>query len=98
MRRPEALKQYLETDLFKLYQLIWRRFVASQMTPTEYEPTTVDFDLGRFLFRATGSRVLFDGYQRPLPRRPRAGRGQDAGELAPIPPLAAGRYGSRCGR
>src|SRR5882672_5775363 len=63
-RRPEELKQYLESDLFKLYQLVWRRFVASQMTPAVYEATKVDFDLegGRFVFRATGSRVVFDGY------------------------------------
>ncbi|PYO63296.1 MAG: type I DNA topoisomerase, partial [Gemmatimonadetes bacterium] len=61
-RRPEDLKDALEADLFKLYQLIWRRFVASQMNPAVYETTTVDFDLGRYLFRATGSRVVFDGY------------------------------------
>jgi DNA topoisomerase-1 len=62
-RRPEAIKRYLESDQFKVYQLIWRRFVASQMTPELYELTTVDFDLGRYLFRATGSVVLFDGYR-----------------------------------
>ena len=58
--RPEDLKKYLERDLFKLYQLIWRRFLASQMTPAVYEATKVDFDLagGKFLFRATGSRVV----------------------------------------
>src|SRR5438105_11363382 len=62
--RPDDIKKYLERDLFKLYQLIWRRFVASQMNPAVYEATKVDFELadGRFLFRATGSRVLFDGY------------------------------------
>ncbi|MGH9259408.1 MAG: type I DNA topoisomerase, partial [Acidimicrobiales bacterium] len=54
-RRPEDLKPHLEADLFKLYQLIWRRFVASQMTPELYEITTVDFDLGRYVFRAAGS-------------------------------------------
>ena len=46
--RPEDLKKYLERDLFKLYQLIWRRFVASQMNPAVFEATKVDFDLANF--------------------------------------------------
>ena len=88
--RPEALKQYLETDLFKVYQLIWRRFVASQMAAAEFERTTVDFDLGRFLFRATGSRMLFDGFQVVYHESREPEEGTDAGELAPIPQLAQG--------
>jgi DNA topoisomerase-1 len=89
-RRPEALKPYLESDQFKLYQLIWRRFVASQMAPSEYETTSVDFDLGRFLFRSTGSRVLFDGYRVLYHEGREKEEGQDPEELAPIPPLAEG--------
>ncbi len=61
-RRPEDVKKYLDAKQFKLYQLIWRRFVACQMNPAVFETTKVDFDLGRFVFRATGSRPLFDGY------------------------------------
>src|SRR6185312_4781083 len=56
LRSPDDLKQHLDSKQFKLYQLIWRRFVASQMTPAVFETTKVDFDLGRFVFRATGSR------------------------------------------
>jgi DNA topoisomerase-1 len=89
-RRPEPLKPYLESDTFKLYQLIWRRFVASQMAPSEYETTTVDFDLGRFLFRSTGSRVLFDGYRVLYHEGREKEEGQDPEELAPIPALAEG--------
>ena len=91
-RRPEELKQHLESDLFKLYQLIWRRFVASQMTPAVYEATKVDFDLegGRFVFRATGSRVLFDGYHVLYQEAHEPEEGKTLGDLAPIPPLAAG--------
>src|SRR5205807_2979919 len=48
LRRPDDLKQHLDSKQFKLYQLIWRRFVASQMTPAVFETTKVDFDLGRF--------------------------------------------------
>jgi len=89
-RRPEALKSYLETDLYKLYLLIWRRFVASQMAASEYETTTVDFDLGRLLFRSTGSRVQFDGYRVLYHEGHEPEEGKDPEELAPIPPLAVG--------
>ncbi|MGH7526531.1 MAG: type I DNA topoisomerase, partial [Gemmatimonadales bacterium] len=61
-RRPEQVQPYLEPDQFRLYQLIWQRFVASQMTPAVYDMTIVDFDLGQYLFRATGSVMVFDGY------------------------------------
>ncbi|MGH7497686.1 MAG: type I DNA topoisomerase, partial [Gemmatimonadales bacterium] len=54
-RRPEQVQRFLEPDQFRLYQLIWQRFVASQMNPAIYDVTVVDFDLGRYLLRATGS-------------------------------------------
>jgi DNA topoisomerase-1 len=63
-RRPEHIRKYLKEDQYRLYELIWQRFMASQMSPAVFDTTTVDFDLGRFLFRATGSVVKFDGYQR----------------------------------
>jgi DNA topoisomerase I len=89
-RRPEDVKPHLESDLYKLYLLIWRRFVASQMAASEYETTTVDFDLGRFLFRATGSRVLFDGYRVLYHEGHEPEEGKAPEDLAPIPALAAG--------
>lgn len=65
-RRPETIQQYLTADQFKLYQLIWQRFMASQMAPAVFDTTTVDFDIptrGRsYLFRATGSVVKFQGF------------------------------------
>ena len=54
-RRPEHIRKYLKEDQYRLYELIWQRFMASQMSPAIFDTTTVDFDLGRFLFRATGS-------------------------------------------
>ena len=90
LRRPEDLKRYLQSDFFKLYQLIWRRFVASQMTPEIYELTTVDFDLGRYLFRATGSRVLFNGYRVVYQEGHEVEEGQNDDELAAIPALESG--------
>ena len=61
-RRPDAIKSYLSPDQFKLYELIWKRFMASQMAPAVFDTTTVDFDLGRYLFRSTGSVIKFQGF------------------------------------
>jgi DNA topoisomerase-1 len=66
---PEQVKGILSRDQFRLYELIWKRFVASQMTPAEFEQTTVDIlcdpagaPAGGYLFRATGSVPRFSGY------------------------------------
>jgi DNA topoisomerase-1 len=61
-RRPEHVQQYLTADQFKLYQLIWQRFMASQMAPAVFDTTTVDFELGSYLFRASGSVMKFEGF------------------------------------
>jgi DNA topoisomerase-1 len=63
-RRPEHIRKNLKEDQYKLYELIWQRFMASQMAPAIFDTTTIDFDFDRFLFRATGSVVKFDGYQK----------------------------------
>lgn len=59
---PSALKATLSKDLWKLYNLIWERFVASQMSPARFEVTTVDLDGCGHLFRLTGVRPLFAGF------------------------------------
>ena len=71
-RRPDELRKDLSPDQFKLYQLVWQRFMASQMAPAVFDTTTLDFDIavgpqpdiGRrsYLFRATGSVVKFQGF------------------------------------
>lgn len=69
-RTPESIRKHLTADQFKLYQLIWQRFVASQMAAAIFDTTTVDFaipvkrkDSSReYLFRATGSVVKFQGF------------------------------------
>ena len=61
-RKPADVKPYLSDDLFKLYQLIWQRFVASQMVPAVFDQTSIDITAGDYLFRATGSVMKFDGY------------------------------------
>jgi DNA topoisomerase-1 len=60
---PRAIKRYLSADQYRLYELIWSRFVASQMTPAELEQTTIDITAGkRYLFRTTGSVITFRGF------------------------------------
>jgi DNA topoisomerase-1 len=59
---PEKVKSYLTPQQFKLYSLIWNRFVASQMKPAHYRVETVDISAGRFLFRATAQKLVFDGF------------------------------------
>ena len=71
-RRPDDIRKHLSPDQFKLYQLIWQRFMASQMAPAVFDTTTVDFDIpakeqptiGRrsYLFRSTGSIIKFQGF------------------------------------
>ncbi len=64
-RTPEDVRKYLDDDVFKLYQLIWQRFVASQMLPGIFDQTTIDISAGDdYTFRATGSVQKFDGYLR----------------------------------
>ena len=60
---PEKVKPYLERDLFRLYQLIWNRFVACQMNPAIYDQTTIDINpTPKYTFRATGSVLRFPGF------------------------------------
>lgn len=62
--KPEGIKEYLSGDQFKLYKLIWTRFVASQMAAARYDSIQVDIENGKYRFRANGSKRLFDGYQK----------------------------------
>ena len=59
---PEELKRFLSKDQFKLYQLIWNRFIASQMAEAIFQVTTVKIEAEKYLFRATCSQQTFDGF------------------------------------
>ena len=61
-RRPEQVKPFLKPEQAKLYDLIWKRTVASQMQPAEYFQRTVEIEGGDYQFRATGSTLMFDGF------------------------------------
>lgn len=63
MRKPSDIKQYLSKDQYKLYSLIWSRFIASQMKPAVYDTVRVDIEQNGVRFRANGSQIKFKGYQ-----------------------------------
>jgi DNA topoisomerase-1 len=60
---PESIHRYLSADEYKLYKLIWQRFVASQMNPAVFDQTTIDISAGDYLLRATGSVEKFNGFR-----------------------------------
>ncbi len=62
-RTPQSVKAFLQADEFKLYKLIWQRFVASQMNPAVFDQTTIEIIAGDYLLRATGSIEKFNGFR-----------------------------------
>ncbi len=61
-RTPAAMKESLSRDQLRLYQLIWKRFVASRMKPALYETTSVKISGGPYLFTVAASKLAFDGF------------------------------------
>ena len=61
-RTPESIKDSLSKDQYRLYKLIWERFVASQMSPAVYDTLSVKLAAGDYTFRASGSRLRFSGF------------------------------------
>jgi len=62
LRKPESVREYLQPDQFKLYELIWKRFISSQMTQAVYSVVSLDIRAGRYLFKASDTQVVFDGF------------------------------------
>ena len=90
-RTPADVKPFLSEDLFKLYQLIWQRFVASQMVPAVFDQTTIDIAAGDYTFRATGSVQKFDGYLAVYQVAAEDDEDAEAdGNKALLPPVAEG--------
>jgi DNA topoisomerase-1 len=65
---PQAVKSHLSADQFKLYNLIWRRFVASFMAPAVFDTVRVDIVAAQYVFRASGSHLKFPGFYAVWPR------------------------------
>ncbi|HKP53870.1 MAG TPA: type I DNA topoisomerase [Chloroflexia bacterium] len=103
-RDPESIKQYLSNDQYKLYRLIWQRFIASQMANAIFDQTTVDVGAGRritvldpqssakrpYTFRAVGSVIKFDGFIAVYREGQDAGDAEDEMDKAALPPLTEG--------
>ena len=86
-RRPQDLKQFLSKEQLALYDLIWRRFVASQMNPAIYQLTAVDIQAGDYLFRATASVLQFPGFTAVYQE---SREGEEEEGAAKLPPLKKG--------
>ncbi|WP_138751599.1 type I DNA topoisomerase [Paenibacillus sinopodophylli] len=87
LREPEMMKPFLSRDQFRLYKLVWERFVASQMQSAVLDTMTVDLQAGETVFRATGSKIKFAGFMKIYVE------GNDDGTVEEhkfLPPLASG--------
>jgi len=85
------IKEHLENDQYRLYKLIWNRFMASQMNPAVIDQTSVDIKAGDYTFRATGSVVKFPGFMAVyMEEKPEDQVSDDENGEAVLPPLTEG--------
>lgn len=89
-RAPESLKDFLDHDQLRLYDLIYSRFLASQMKPAEYLATAVDIMAGKYLFVANGSHLIFEGFLAAYTKDEEEEEEEKSKEKNVIPPLEAG--------
>ncbi len=93
-RRPDRIARYFKDDKgrdrLRLYQLIWERFMASQMAPAVFDTTTVDFQLDRYLFRSTGSVIKFQGFLALYKETREEGEGRALEDEQALPAISAG--------
>jgi len=83
LRTSESIASYLDKNQLRLYTIIWKRFIASQMANAIYESVSADMEGGKFLFRANVRKLLFDGYIKLFGK-------EEKGEESYIPSLAVG--------
>ena len=86
---PETVKPFLTPDHQALYELIWNRFVACQMNPAVYDQTAVDVEAGKYIFRATGSILMFPGFM-ALYIEAAEENGENQDQEGKLPELTAG--------
>ncbi|PYY14084.1 MAG: type I DNA topoisomerase [Acidobacteria bacterium] len=94
MRHPDSVKQYLQEDEYKVYKLIWQRFVASQMMPAVFDQTTVDIDAvadRTYNFRVTGSVLKFEGFLKVYEESKEGKDEEDEALKHKLPPLEEGQ-------
>ena len=95
MRSPEEMAPYLAEDQLKLYRLIWKRFVASQMKPALFDQTTIDVSCQgqngmEYTFRATGSVMKFEGFLKVYEEGKDQKDEEDEELKHKLPPVTAG--------
>lgn len=84
LRHPDKIKEFLSRDQFRLYKLIWDRFVASQMASAVLDTMTVDIAVGEAKFRATGSKIKFPGFMTLYIEGNDEGKDEDEKFLPPL--------------
>ena len=82
LRHPKDIEKYLSPDEYKLYNLIWKRFISSQMESAVYSVLTINIDADEYRLRAGGGKLIFDGFLRVY-----ADDGRQQEEMPPIPHL-----------
>ena len=88
---PDTVKDFLKEDEWKLYKLVWDRFIASQMEPAVFDVTQVDVENGRYVLRASGKILKRPGFLAVYRESPDEDAGEEAnGEGATLPPLVEG--------
>ncbi len=94
-RHPDEIKKYLQEDEFKVYKLIWQRFVASQMNPAVFDQTSVDVEAKApgesFTFRVTGSVLKFEGFLKVYEESKEGKDEEDEALKHKLPPLEIGQ-------
>jgi DNA topoisomerase-1 len=104
-RSPEQVRHVLSRDQYRLYKLIWARFVACQMVPARFDETVVDLASGRAVFRATGSVLTFPGFtavyteakEEPVEGQPAEGGAEAEAPEGSLPALEEGQQISATG-
>jgi len=90
LNTPEKIQGYLSREQFMLYQLIWRRFIASQMMPAIYDTVSADISAGNdVIVRATGSTIKFQGYLSAYQEKSDDEESEEEGKI--LPPLSEGQ-------
>lgn len=94
---PSRVREYLTADQFKIYELVWNRFIASQMEAAVYERITIDILAGNHLFRSRGEKLVFPGWLRlygitesEKPDSDKKDQGDDEPEIVELPELKEG--------
>lgn len=89
-RTPDSIKGFLKPEQYKLYKLIWTRFLGSQMAPSIYDTVTCEIRCGSHTFKASGSRLKFPGYTRVYQESSETEEDEDKAKESEIIPLSEG--------